>query len=414
MIYPVLSILALCALRAESFNGLQIKARSKFVNLSSSTRLADRDSNSFKCFTFLHGTSSDADLVEKVSLIDTVEEANTFMETGGFWRGVVLIVTILWATNFPVIKEIYNAVPGLDPEVYSAVRFTFGSLFLAPFALKRIENKEMALQSMGIGTIISLGYLGQGIGIELSTADKAAFLCAMQVVWVALVNGFRYKEFKLQTWVSVLLAIVGTGFIELLGYSAPNIGDAWLLLQPIGFGTGYLALEQVIKKHPEDALAITGFKLISVAFWMNLWAFSTGHDWHDVAPILDSPTALACLFYTGAITTAGCIWAQSVSFKRVSAADASVIISTEPVWAIAVGFVLLGEKLTQFDLFGGFLIILAGLSYEFNLVDKFVNRPKPQEEQPEYGKLKQPYSSSRDYTGGNGPADLMRTKDQSK
>jgi drug/metabolite transporter (DMT)-like permease len=363
----VILVLILCVLRAESFNAPQLKVNHR-INLGLSSIKPDNDLIGIERIDTVKIASKSIDAVK--------EEAapNALFESDAFWKSMVLVITVLWATNFPVIKEIYSSVPGLSPPVYSAVRFSFASLFLAPFALKQIKNTELALSSMAIGSIIALGYVGQGVGIELSTADKAAFLCSTQVVWVALVNGFRFKKFNVQTWVSVALAIIGTGFIELLGYSAPNLGDAWLLLQPIGFGSGYILLEQVIRKYPDDALAITGFKLISVAFWMDLWAASTGCTWADVAPILDSPTAMACLFYTGAITTAGCIWLQSLSFKRVSAADASIIISSEPVWAILVGFVLLGEKLTQYELFGGFLIILAGLSYEFNLVDKLTGK----------------------------------------
>jgi drug/metabolite transporter (DMT)-like permease len=36
-------------------------------------------------------------------------------------------------------------------------------------------------------------------------------------------------------------------------------------------------------------------------------------------------------------------------------------IATEPVWAVLVGWLLLGEGLSQNDIIGGFLIIFAGL-----------------------------------------------------
>ena len=40
------------------------------------------------------------------------------------WRGVVLLVCIIWSTNFSIIKEIQNQnVPKLDASLYGLFRF---------------------------------------------------------------------------------------------------------------------------------------------------------------------------------------------------------------------------------------------------------------------------------------------------
>ena len=250
------------------------------------------------------------------------------------------------------------------------MRFALASLVFLPAALQKIGKTKLAIKGLLTGAVISIGYIGQGIGLETSTADKAAFLCTLQIVWVALVQGVISKNFKLQTWVSVALALVGTALLEFHGSIKPVIGDAWLLLQPLGFGSGYIFLENVVQENPDDSTAITGFKLLGVAICMVIWMFYDGNTMADIMPIADSPLAMAGFGYCAFITTAGAIYAQSLAFKRVSAADASIIIASEPVWAAIIGFIILGETLTRSDLFGGFLIILAGLSYELNLLEK--------------------------------------------
>lgn len=270
-----------------------------------------------------------------------------------FWRFLILLVVILWATNFPVIKEIYLTLPFLDASLYSAVRFTISGLIFVPvlFFSKWDKGKyEMMISSMTIGAVISVAYLGQGIGLTTSTADKGAFICMLQVVVVALVNGFREKNLNVQVWLTVVLAVAGTAFIELYGSSEMNIGDLWLMLQPMGFGTGYLLLEQVIRKYPENALEITAFKLLTVAFCMNIWAFTQGHTLNALTQIMASPKGLSLMLYTGGITTALCIYLQSVAFKRVSAQDCSIIVTTEPVWAGIFSYLVLGETLNSTDI----------------------------------------------------------------
>ena len=49
-----------------------------------------------------------------------------------FWRGVVLFICIVWSTNFTVCKEIYQAVPSIDPSLYAAIRFSLAAGVLLP------------------------------------------------------------------------------------------------------------------------------------------------------------------------------------------------------------------------------------------------------------------------------------------
>ena len=72
------------------------------------------------------------------------------------------------------------------------------------------------------------------------------------------------------------------------------------------------------------------------------------------------------VLYCAVVTTALTIWLQSVAFKRVSANDASIIIATEPVWAALVGFICLGERMSEMDMGGALLISASGLGNELN------------------------------------------------
>ena len=196
----------------------------------------------------------------------------------------------------------------------------------------------------------------------------------MNVVWVAFVTSVINRKFNLQIWVSVILAVIGAGFMELRGSTPPVSGDLWLMLQPIGFGTGYILLESVMKQYPHAAGAVSGFKLMAVAIACIFWAIMSGHNANDLIPIFQSPIAMGGLLYTGFITSACGVWIQAIAFKRVPAADASIILSSEPLWAAVVASFLLGEHLSIADIVGGTFIILATISNEFNLVNMCVDR----------------------------------------
>lgn len=191
----------------------------------------------------------------------------------------------------------------------------------------------------------------------------------MNVVWVALVSGIIANKFNLQLWISVVLSVLGTAFIELQGKSPPVIGDLWLLLQPIGFGTGFILLERLMKLYPESAGAVSGFKLMTVSVASISWLILTGHTIADFMPLIQSPVALVGCLYTGLFTTAGGVFVQAHAFKRVAATDASIILSSEPLWAAVFASFLLHEYLSFSELIGGILIIFSTLSNEFHLVN---------------------------------------------
>lgn len=71
----------------------------------------------------------------------------------------------------------------------------------------------------------------------------------------------------------------------------------------------------------------------------------------DFGAIVASPVALGGVLWTGdlstaqtgVVTTAIALWIESIAFARVSATDASIILTTEPLFAAAFSAVSLGE-----------------------------------------------------------------------
>eukprot|EP01039_Chlorochromonas_danica_P004166 gene4167-4577_t len=303
------------------------------------------------------------------------------------WKALMLTICVIWSTNFSVVKVILESVPGghLDPPLYIALRFGLASLILLPLALRStsstlFSNPTFWKYGLSLGLCVMVGYIGQSIGLETSSADKSAFLCSLHVIWVALISSLLQGIFHAELWVSLTLAVIGAACIELPTLSLNGgiqSGDLWLFLQPIGFGSGYLVLEKAMKTFPEGATAMTTMKISFVALFALLWSFWNGHDLSDLQPVFHSPHALMGLAYTGIVTTAGAIWMQSWVFKKVPATDASLILTSEPLWASVFSAGLLGEVVTQQEMMGGSLIITGCLWHELRLsryLERFVTK----------------------------------------
>ena len=73
---------------------------------------------------------------------------------------------------------------------------------------------------------------------------------------------------------------------------------------------------------------------------------------------LDAPLA-ASVAWTGVVSTSFTIWLCTEAFKHLPSVDASLILTSEPLWAALVAAALLGERFSAGDALGGLLIVLA-------------------------------------------------------
>eukprot|EP00547_Thalassionema_nitzschioides_P006965 CAMPEP_0194202606 /NCGR_PEP_ID=MMETSP0156-20130528/2589_1 /TAXON_ID=33649 /ORGANISM="Thalassionema nitzschioides, Strain L26-B" /LENGTH=465 /DNA_ID=CAMNT_0038928149 /DNA_START=135 /DNA_END=1532 /DNA_ORIENTATION=- len=309
---------------------------------------------------------------------------NTNME-GLVWRGVILVLCGLWASNFSAAKLIL-AEPGVDSSLYAVARFGVAALALLPAGLKRrgTVSPETLTKSVQCGAWVAFGYLGQTLGLLTTTASKSCVICSLHCVFVAALSElWRVQKFKgnsngegtnydTQRLLPALVAVAGVAVIELQGAGgAPTIGDGLSLAQPIGFGMGYLTLEQIMEDSPEAALPVSAIKLSVVAaaslimFEVLPHLTSMGTTTHsadfvqipDFTPILNSPVALGGILYTGLVTTALALWVESQAFRRVPATDASLILTTEPLMAAGIGALTLGETFGVSDYVGAAMIV---------------------------------------------------------
>merc|ERR1719362_1505340 len=278
------------------------------------------------------------------------------------WKFLMLAVCMIQATNFAVIKNI-TAQPNVTSELYAVSRFTVAALAMAPF-LVSISSTEVLLQALQCGAWVAFGFAGQAIGLMSTTAAKSCFICSLNVVFVALVLGISSGKRDPRTLLAALIAVAGVGVLELAGSQQFVIGDLYSLAQPIGFGIGYIQLEQIMAKNPDDALGVTAVKVIMTAIgsW-GFFAFSGG-SFPDFGPVLAAQPALQGVLWCGLGTTAVSLVLESVAFRYVDAASASVIFTTQPLWAALFAVWLIGEPLTAADCIGGFMVLSACLLKE--------------------------------------------------
>ena len=316
---------------------------------------------------------------------DDVDNGGDFDPSGLLWRASIFALCALWASNFAAVKLV-TAEPGVDSALYAVSRFGLAALVLLPGSIsaarKGVIDFETAKGAAVCGGWVALGYLGQTLGLLTTTASRSCVICSLHCVFVAAlaeytrVSGIWKKgnddaSFDIVRLLPAFVAVAGVAIIELWGAGGdPTIGDLFSFAQPIGFGLGYVQLEELMRKKPEAALPVSAIKLTVVTlaslifFEVSPLILSSGGTLSNLSlrvpnlmPIVSSPTALGGILYTGIVTTALALWFESIAFKRVPAKDASIILSTEPLFAAAAGATFLGETFGMTDYIGAGLIV---------------------------------------------------------
>ncbi|WP_036270059.1 DMT family transporter [Meiothermus rufus] len=286
----------------------------------------------------------------------------------GRWLGVVYLnlATLFWGSTFVLVKD---SLQTLEPGQVNFLRFAIASLALAPFLLR--GEGRLWRAGLELGLLLFVAYLTQTIGLEYTTASRSAFITTLYVVILPVLLGLLGHRLGRSVWWAAGLAIGGVGLLSYDG-SPPNQGDVWTLGTALAYALYIWRLERLAPRFP--ALSLTAVQMWVVALGSFFWMLGEKPAWNLAQfPYLS-------LLYLGLVASALCVWLQALGQRLVSAPQAAVIFTLEPVYAAAFAFVLLGERLGGQGLVGAGLILLATLISQLQS-----DRPHPEQVTPDAG-----------------------------
>jgi hypothetical protein len=135
-------------------------------------------------------------------------------------------------------------------------------------------------------------------------------------------------------------------------------------------------MEQAMARYPKEAQRMTAAQLTAVfisSLLYGFWSLNVFDDGFEGIPsslaivgseypwlqwMLD-PMILFSLFWTGCITTALTIYMETLALEHLSAAETTLIFSTEPLWGTAFAVAVMNEKIGMNAAVGGFFILVA-------------------------------------------------------
>jgi drug/metabolite transporter (DMT)-like permease len=268
----------------------------------------------------------------------------------------LLGVAAVWGASYLVAKDLTEHA---SVTAVLALRFTVAAIALAGIWLvtrPRIDTGTLAVGGAFGATLALILYL-ETAGVARTSATNAGLIISLAIIFTPLLDGLAARQHLPRPFFVVATgAIVGVALlVSGSGFQAPTSGDALVLAAALVRAFQVTAMGHSRQAHAVNTLSLT---LVQNSFCALVFLTLSRGELASTARAFERPQWMGVLFLgiaCGALAFLVQLWA----IRRTSPSRASLLLGTEPIWAVVVGVTLGGEHLNAAGLAGAVLIIVS-------------------------------------------------------
>ena len=300
-------------------------------------------------------------------------------------RDLIIFITLsfMWSLSFIFYRV---GVPEFGSMAFASLRVIFAGLTMLIFVVINAKNRQGIRENFKALTLVGLFSAAVPFVLfSISARSVNAGVLAVLNASVPMISGFIASTFfkdKLSNKqiLGLVIGVVGVAILmserllddngQMLDIHSGLMPLGYALLACVGYGTGANITKQYLDE--VSPIAITAGSLIIASVVMlpiGLYSFPYGHDislkaWLSVICIGVFSTAIALIFMNQLI-------------KNIGATRATSITLVIPIFAIMLGYILLGEALDIGAIIGSVVILIGTyLSLDLSL-KKLTGRANP-------------------------------------
>ena len=280
-----------------------------------------------------------------------------------------LTAAMIWGSAFVGQSVVAEALP---PITFIAIRAVIGFFFLLGLCrvLEGIEKRrtgtlapkgsrrDLIRGGLACGLFLTAATNFQQAGLSDTPAGKAGFITALYMVLVPIFGIFLKRPATRRVWVSALIALVGLYFLCITGDFSLQRSDLLVLVCAFLFAGQIMAIDHFVTKVDGVRLSCAQFLVVAVASGVLALLFETplfgladaercfrfaalytkesGVAWGVVLPIL----------YVGTFSSGIAYTLQILAQKDSDPTVVSLLLSTESVFSVIFGALLLHDRLS--------------------------------------------------------------------
>jgi drug/metabolite transporter (DMT)-like permease len=247
---------------------------------------------------------------------------------------------------------------------FNGVRFALGALSLLPliFIFRNKQNVSSETEhvtkssfKVGIlaGGVLFIGASLQQLGLVDTSAGKAAFITGLYIVFVPVFGIILKQYIRFNTWIGIVVALVGLYFLCVTENFSIGKGDVLELVGAFFWAIHILLIDHFAKK--VDVLKLSFFQFITCS----VLSMAVAVAFENITLSGLQSAAIPILY--GGICSVGIAYTlQVVGQRHAKPSHAAIILSMETVFASIGGLIILKENLGVRG-YIGCVLMLAGM-----------------------------------------------------
>ena len=277
---------------------------------------------------------------------------------------MMLLAASIWGFAF-VAQRI--GMETMGPHWFNSLRFFIGVVALTPVVIwmdrtqakSSIEGPKSSTKSLLMGGAVAglllfIGATFQQVGLQYTTAGKAGFITGMYIFFVPLIGLFFRMKTGLGTWLGAAIALWGLYLLSINEDFTLSKGDTLQLICAVAFAGHVLMIGYLASRMDTVKLSLVQF------FVAGLLAMILALYFEQLTWGMIKSTAVPLLF-AGVMSTGIAYTLQTIAQQHAHPSHAAIILSSEGVFAVIGGFLLLNEVLPAQGLLGCGLILVGML-----------------------------------------------------
>jgi drug/metabolite transporter (DMT)-like permease len=254
---------------------------------------------------------------------------------------VLLLVALVWGSSYLAAKTATGSTPVLT-VLFLRYGISAVALLLFVRGVSRRELKVGGLLGLSQAAVLVL----ETYGVTHTSAANAGLIISLTLVLTPLMDRRRMPP---RFFLAAGLCIVAVGLLMSgNGLNSPGVGDLLMLAAAV-VRAAHVALVGRLATDLRPLQVTTVQTLVGTALFA---VPAAGH-----LPVNAGAATWLQLIYLALFCSVFAFLAQTWAVQRTSASRASLLLGTEPVWAVAIGIVLAGERLTLLAAIGAVLML---------------------------------------------------------
>ncbi|MBE6641360.1 MAG: DMT family transporter [Ruminococcaceae bacterium] len=285
---------------------------------------------------------------------------------------LLLLTAIIWGSAFVAQRS------GLDtmgPVTFNGIRSFIGAAALLAFLLiraaatrskLRFTKKELIFGSV-CGAILFFASTTQQMGLATVSAGRAGFLTTLYIVLVPIIRALGGKKLRPCVICAVALAMFGLALLSVAEADMPDgkfslaalfsgfsFGDVLVIISAFCYSFHIIAVDRFAVNTDAPTLSCVQFAVCGL---ISLPVFAIFETVPDAAALAGGWVEL---LYAG-VMSSGVAYTLQIAGQKLSPNPtvASVLMSTESVFAVIFGVLILRESHTLIEYLGCALVFAA-------------------------------------------------------